>query len=329
MEKDLNPAEIGALVEAAKKGTGGAAGSPNRAVIQDCDFRSAGQFTKDQVRQITSLHETFAPTLANSLGAYLRVGFQTSLVAVEQLVYNEFLSRIPEQTYFTTVFLMPIEELGAIQMDLSLIFPMIDRLLGGPGQAVAEIRDLTEIEQQIIESVVQILCRELQSAWQVALPLQFTAGERLQHAQIRNLMPLGERILNLSFEVQIAEVHGTLNLLFPGVVTNLLLRKLAQLGITRRRHNSGDSVARIRERLLEASFNVALELRGVPILIRDVVDMQPGKLLPLGHSVRDPMFMAVNGTSAFSGIPVSCGAARGALVQEILPPPEFLQKERS
>ena len=329
METQLDSAEIGALVEAAKKGTANAAARFDRSVIQDCDFRQAGQFTKDQVRQITSLHETFAPTLANSLGAYLRVGFQTSLVAVEQLVYNEFLARIPEQTYFTTVFLMPIEELGAIQIDLSLIFPMIDRLLGGPGQAVAEIRDLTEIEQQIIESVVQILCRELQSAWQVALPLQFAAGERLQHAQIRNLMPLGERILNLSFEVQIAEVHGTLNLVFPGVVTNLLLRKLAQLGITRLRRNSADSSTRIRERLLEAKFNVALELRRIPILIRDVVEMQPGKVVPLSHSVRSPMSMAVNGTPAFSAVPVSCGVARGSLVQEILPPPEFLEKECS
>jgi flagellar motor switch protein FliM len=223
---------------------------------------------------------------------------------------------------------MPIEEFGAIQIDLSLIFPMIDLLLGGPGQGVAETRDLTEIEQQIIESVVQILCRELQSTWQVALPLQFTAGERLQQAQLGSVMPVAERVLNLSFEIQITDVRGTLNLVFPGVVSNLLLRKLAQQGITRRRR-SADSGARLRERLLEAKFNVALELCDVPIFIRDIVDMQPGKVLPLGHSLREPMFMAVNGTRAFSGIPVSCGAARGALVQEILPPPELVEKEHA
>ena len=327
MEKILNQEEIDRLFNAAKKGAIKSE-TISRAVVKECDFRQAGQLTKDQVRQITSLHESFAPNLANSLGAYLRVGFQTSLVAVEQLVYNEFLARIPEQTYFTTVLLMPIEELGAIQIDLSLIFPMIDLLLGGSGQGIGEIRDLTEIEQQIIESVVQILCRELQATWQMALPLQFTVGERLQQAQISTVMPLAERVLNLSFEILITDVRGTLNLIFPGVVSNLLLRKLAQQGMTRRRKHSGDARTRLRERVLDAKFDVALELRRVPLLIRELVEMQPGKILPLGHSLREPMSMPVNGTSVFSAIPVSCGPARGALVQEILPPPELLERER-
>ena len=326
MEKILNQEEIDRLFNAAKSGVDRIE-RVTRAVVKECDFRQAGQLTKDQVRQITSLHESFAPNLANSLGAYLRVGFQTSLVAVEQLIYNEFLARIPEQTYFTTVLLMPIEELGAIQIDLSLIFPMIDLLLGGSGQGISEIRDLTEIEQQIIESVVQVLCRELQATWQMALPLQFTMGERLQQAQISTVMPLAERVLNLSFEIQITDVRGTLNLVFPGVVSNLLLRKLAQQGMTRRRRHSGDAGARLRERLLEAKFDVGLELRHVPLLIRDVVEMQPGKILPLGHSLRDSMSMPINGTPAFSAVPVSCEPARGALVQEILPPPELIEKE--
>ncbi len=326
MEKILNPEEIDTLFNAAKKSAGNSE-KVSRAVVKECDFRQAGQLTKDQVRQITSLHERFAPNLANSLGAYLRVGFQTSLVAVEQLVYNEFLARIPEQTYFATMLLMPIEELGAVQIDLSLIFPMIDLLLGGSGQGIGEIRDLTEIEQQIIESVVQVLCRELQSTWQMVLPLQFTMGERLQQAQMGAVMPLAGRVLNLSFEIQITDVRGTLNLIFPGVVSNLLLRKLAQQGMTRRLRHSGDAGARLRDRLLDARFDVALELRRVPLLIRDVVEMHPGNILPLRHSLRDPMSMPVNGASAFSAIPVSCGSMRGALVQEILPPPELLDKE--
>ena len=329
MEKILNQEEIDQLFRAARKAGPKKPQATSRRVVQDCDFRQAGQLTKDQVRQVTSLHETFAPNLANSLGAYLRVGFQTSLVAVEQLIFNEFLARIPEQTYFTTVALSPIDEVAAIQMDLGLVFPMIDLLLGGPGQGLAEPRDLTEIEQDILESVVQILCRELQSTWEIVLPLHFTAGERLQQAQIAGLMPVAERILNLSFELQITDVRGNLNIVFPGVVSNLLLRKLAQQGMTRRRRPSADAGARLRERLLLGKFRTELELRQVPIRIRDLVELQPEKILPLRYSVREPMFMSVNGTSAFSGIPVSCGVSRGALIQQVLPPPEIVEKEHS
>ena len=76
------------------------------------------------------LHENFAPNLGNSLGACLRVAFQTSLASVEQLAYTDFIGRLPEQTYFATVLLAPLEEFASIQIDLPLIFPNIDPLLG-------------------------------------------------------------------------------------------------------------------------------------------------------------------------------------------------------
>ena len=111
MEKILNQDEIDRLFRAAQ----GSASKPAAAKkhVQDCDFRQAGQLTKDQVRQVTFLHEAFAPNLANSLGAYLRVAFQTSLVAVEQLAYGEFLGRLPEQTYFAMLMLLPLGESAA------------------------------------------------------------------------------------------------------------------------------------------------------------------------------------------------------------------------
>ena len=264
MEKVLNQEEIDRLFKAAQ-GSAPVAAPAKRRDAQECDFRQAGQLSKEQVQQVTLLHETFAPNLANSLGAYLRVGFQTSLVSVEQLAYGDFLGRVPEQTYFATVGLSPLEEWASIQLDLPLVFPIIDLLLGGPGQSLEEQRDLTEIEEHIIESIVAIICRELQATWQPVLPLEFRVGQRLKKAQIMTLMSPVERVLNLSFEIRLTDIRGTLNLIFPPVVSNMLLRKLAQQGMARRRRPSADDAARIRERLLDAKFTVQLDLPHIPV----------------------------------------------------------------
>jgi flagellar motor switch protein FliM len=327
MEKILNQEEIDKLFRSSKAS---ALSQPKavRRVVQQCDFRQSGQLGKDQVRQLTSLHENLAPNLSNSLGAYLRVAFQMSLVAVEQLTYNEFLGRMPELTYFSTALLMPIEETAALQMDLSLIFPMIDLLLGGPGNALTEPRDLTEIEEQIASTVIGVLWRELQTTWQVTWSLEFQGGPRLKQAQIMTLIPPAERVLNVSFEIQLREVHGVLNLVFPAIVSNMLLRKLSLQGMFHRRRRSGDSAARIRERLREATVTVDLDLAHVPLRLRDIVDMELGQILPLRHSLEEPMLISLNGTSVFGGTPVSCGSTRGALIQTKLPVPELLTKER-
>ncbi len=327
MEKVLNQEEIDRLFKAAQ-GSAPVAAPAKRRDAQECDFRQAGQLSKEQVQQVTLLHETFAPNLANSLGAYLRVGFQTSLVSVEQLAYGDFLGRVPEQTYFATVGLSPLEEWASIQLDLPLVFPIIDLLLGGPGQSLEEQRDLTEIEEHIIESIVAIICRELQATWQPVLPLEFRVGQRLKKAQIMTLMSPVERVLNLSFEIRLTDIRGTLNLIFPPVVSNMLLRKLAQQGMARRRRPSADDAARIRERLLDAKFTVQLDLPHIPVRIGEIVDLEVGKVLHLRQLLNVPMTIAVNGCPAFTGAPVSCGSMRGGLIYEPQAPPEIIQEER-
>ena len=317
MEKVLTQDEIDQLFRKAQGTAAKAAPPVSTRIVKECDFRQAGQLSKEQVRQVTLLHEAFAPNLGNSLGAYLRVGLQVSLVAVEQLVYSEFLSRIPEQTYFATCQLLPLEEISGVQLDLALAFPMIDLLLGGPGQGLAEPRDLTEIEEQILESVVALVCRELQTTWQSVLPLEFQPGQRVKSSQIITMIPQTEHILNLSFEIRLTDTRGNLNLVFPAAISNMLLRKLAQQGMLQRRRHSADNTVRLRELLQDCKFTVELELTRIPLRIREVVEMLPGEVLPLGHSLRESMCVTVNGRSVFSGVPVSCGLVRGGLIQDL------------
>ena len=319
MEKVLSQEEIDQLFRAAQ----GAAPETRAAlepVVRTCDFRQTGQLTKLQVQQVTLLHAPFPPNLGNSLGAYLRVGIHANLVAVEQITYGEFLSRLSEQTYMVAISLLPAEEAAAMQLELPILFPMIDVLLGGSGQGLAEPRDLTEIEEQILESVVALICRELESAWEETLPLTFRPGQRQKQAQIITMMDAGERVLYLSFEVLLNDIRGLLNLVFPSTVSNVLLRKLASQGTIKRRPSTADSSARLRERLLECGFNVELQLAHIPVRIGEIVDLQPGQIVSLHRAQQDSMSLSVNGRAIFSGVPVSCGPLRGALLQEKLEP---------
>jgi flagellar motor switch protein FliM len=315
MEKILTQDEIDQLFRAAQGGAPKVRQAPQRAV-KDCDFRQAGQLSKDQVRQITSMHETFPPNLSGALGAYLRVGIYANLVAVEQISYSEFLTRLPEQTYVATISLMPGDEWAALQLDMPLLLPMIDLLLGGSGQATTEPRDPTEIEEQILESVVAVICREIQATWRPILPLEFRMGQRLKQAQIMTLMMPGERALYLSFELLLNDIRGLLNLVFPAAISNALLRKLALQGMVQRRPSAADYSGRLRERLLDCGFMCELQITHLPIRIGDIVDLQPGSILPLHHALHDSMSFAVNGCAVFRGLPVSCGPLRGALLQE-------------
>jgi flagellar motor switch protein FliM len=329
VEKVLKQEEIDQLYRAVQGQSAKAAPAVRNRSFKYCDFRESGQLTKDQVRQVTLLHDSFAHNLSNSLGAYLRVAFQTSLVGVEQLPYSEFLGRLPELTYFCSCLLQPAGEFAAIQLDLPIVFPIIDLLLGGPGQGIEEARDLTEIEEQILESIVELICRQLQATWQSVLPLEFKMGQRERQTNIMTMMQPTERVFNLNFEIRLSETRGTFNLVFPAVVSNMLLRKLMSQGMTQRRRSSADNANRLRDLLMDCKFTVGLELPHIPLLIREVVDMEPKQILQLRHPLRDPMSMAVNGRSIFSGVPVSCGSSCGGLIQGLATLPAKPEKVNS
>src|SRR5580658_8206959 len=181
MQNVLNQEEIDAMVRAARTGGGVNSGrrEPN---VEAWDVHRAGQIGREKLAAITHLHEGFARSLTNALGTYLRVVFAAALVSAEHLTYREFTERLPETTYLADCKLEPMGVHGALQLDLKVAFPIIDLLLGGEGKGIAAARDITEIEDQIVESVARIVCRELGAAWQ-AVELQGGFERRMELAE--------------------------------------------------------------------------------------------------------------------------------------------------
>ncbi len=153
MEKLLKQDEIDALFQAARTA---APDSPMeaRARVIPYNFATSGQISNEQLRAISMLNDLFARNLTHNLAAWLRTRFQVNLVSAEQIVFNEFLLRIPEISYVASVRLEPLGALSVLQLDLALAPPVVDLLLGGEGKD-GPLRELTDIEESILGSLVR------------------------------------------------------------------------------------------------------------------------------------------------------------------------------
>ena len=115
------------------------------------DFRRPDRISKAQLRAIHNLHETFARNLGASLSAYLRAYLTASIVSVKQLAFHEFSAGLASPTCLLSLGLQPYEGNAVMELNPSLIFPMIELLLGGGGrQPVALTREITEIELKLL-----------------------------------------------------------------------------------------------------------------------------------------------------------------------------------
>jgi len=315
MEKILTQEEIDALFRAAQgRGIEKPKALGEERTLTACNFRQSARISKEQLRSVSQLHELFARNLTHSLGAYLRLAFEVNLVSAEQLNYGEFLQRIPEVTYLVSMTLRPIGVSAAVEIDLPLAFPVIDVLLGGPGRADAAVREITEIEEQILESVVGIIGRELENTWLPVLELQFTFDQRLRQADISRLMPPSEKILSLSFEIRMPEARGMLNVALPAAVSNALLRKLTQQASYRKQRGTADSASQIRRRLDRCIFPLQLVLPHQRVRVSQLLALEKGDVLKLNCSLGEAAHLLVSGMELFNAHPVRAGARRAAQV---------------
>jgi flagellar motor switch protein FliM len=320
MEKVLNQEEIDAMVRAAR-GQKSEQRQARHLNIKPCTFRHSGQLSPEQVRATNGLHEPFARSLAQSLGAYLRVMFETTLVSVEQLAYGEFLERVPPVTYMVS-FLVP--ELGAsaaLQIDHSLIYPLIDILLGGTGRCEVMPREVSEIEEQIAEGIAKIVCRELAIAW-----TPFGAGLELEKrqspAQMQRFLPPTEKTLCLSFEIKAADARGMLNLIFPRSISNTLLRKLWPEWSTGKSRSNDRSVRKLTEKMLDCPFPVTLGITGIRLPAQTVIELAPGQICNLGIPVRMGASLLIAGRKVLQAKPARVGKQRAAQICKPLTSPE-------
>src|SRR5581483_318990 len=68
----------------------------------------------------------------------------------------------------------------------------------------------------------------------------------------------------------------------------------------------------IRERILDCDIEVAAELPGLRVAVRDLIALQPGSVLKLRAPVRQPGMLTAGGQGIFEAVPVRNGTQKAA-----------------
>ena len=330
MEKILNQDEMDALFHAAKGRAGPRkqADNPTKPVTA-CNFRRAGMMTRDQLRAVNELHDSFIRGFARSLAAQLRVAAEVNLVSTEQIAYGEFLQRVPEINYVVSAHLPALDVMAAIVLDLQIAFPIIDLLLGGPGYLMPELREITEVEEEILKGLAQTICRELQSTWQPVIDTEINFDGRQRQTQIVRLMPPNEKVLSLSFEIRIGKAGGMLMTAFPAAAATAMMRKLAQQGSYRKHRTVSSVTSNLRGKLEKCTFPVELVLPGGTVSSRQLLDLKGGSILGLNLKSNQPAVLYVANQPLFVAQPVRSGSQRAGQVVKAISIPDPRRSENS
>jgi flagellar motor switch protein FliM len=286
------------------------------------DFRRPDRIPKSQVRAIHLLHDTFVRNLVSSLSAYLRSYLTVNLVSVEQLSYSEFLDGLPSPTCMVSLGLSPYDGNGVLELNPSLVFPILEMLLGGTGKSSAAIqRDITEIEQKLLDGLFRIILHDLREAWKGVTAVDFTIDSMETEPQLLHILAPNEAVVSIGVEVRIGESVGMMNIAMPSIVIKMMRQKFDQQWSVRKTHASSNEQTRVLRLLRESSLTLEAVLEGQTLTVEDLLDLKEGHLLTFDFPVERSIDLKVNGANKYRAQMVSAGKKRACLIEKVRPSP--------
>lgn len=305
--------------------TGQGTGRAKPRMIHPCNFRYAGRLSNENARFLTSLHEKFAISLTNSLELYLGASLSLKLVSLEQLAIADYVGSIVTSNYLLPCGLGVLDSSCLIDIDIALIFPMIDLLLGGPGAVGDDSHELTEIDEEILASVSALVIKEMERSWR-ALNISLTPGSPIKPAVIQTIFPANEKLVLLMFEMTIGQATGPFSIVMPTPFVGYLLRHLkaaqAKKSSLRVLHRPS-----LRERILDCNYVASTDITHMRVFLRDLIDLKPGSVLKTTAAVKRPGKITVDGTEIFEALPVRNGAYKAAQIIARSPEPAALKEQ--
>ncbi|GAB6152495.1 flagellar motor switch protein FliM [Desulfosporosinus burensis] len=319
----LSQAEIDALLSALSDGQVDVEEiqvSKSQKRIRVYDFKRPNKFSKDQIHSLQNIHENFCRGLTTYFSGNLHSVVESSVLSIEQITYDEFIRSLPNPTVLGLYSLNPLEGTVLIEVNPSLTFAVVDRLLGGQGKGMEKNRDLTEIEKTIIENRLNHMIAISEEAWAEVYELkpQFVAMET--NPQFTQIVAPNEMVVLITLEVRIGEAVGMINLCMPYLVLEPILDKLSTFFLfsTKAKVTSPEQVQAIRKKIEWAKVDMVAFLGHSEILVRDLLDLTEGDVIPLNQSVNDPLPIYVGEFMKFKSIPGLHGEHLAVQISEII-----------
>lgn len=260
------------------------------------DFKRPDKFSKDHIRTLQMMHETFARLTTTSLSAQLRALVHVHVASVDQLTYEEFIRSIPNPTTLAIINMDPLKGSAVLEVDPSISFTVIDRLFGGSGDTPKLSRELTEIEQSVMEGIIVRILGNLREAWSNVIDLRPRLGNIETNPQFAQIVPPNDMVVLITLETKLGEVEGMLNLCIPYITIEPIIVKLTQqLWYSAiRRSGTTENLGVLKDKIEDVKVDITAEVGSTSLTVKETLVLKVGDIIKLvNHKIDHPFMLKV------------------------------------
>lgn len=270
--------------------------------IRPYDFKRPERISKDQMRALEMLHETFARNFGASLSGFLRTIVEVRVSNATQMTYQEFIAGLPNPTSFNLVRCPPLEGQICLEVSPLVLYPIIDRLLGGSNKELfVPQRPMTLIETKLLQKILHRGMLALSEAWAGIRKIEFSLGEMESNPQLVQIVPPNEVVVVIGFEVKLTNRAGSMSLCIPYNAIEPLIEDLSAQSwfVTGKNHGEGGTAERIAGGLSGARVELDATLATTTISLAELRALEVGDLIITSRPANSPAVLGVEGKAKF------------------------------
>ncbi len=270
------------------------------------DFRRPERVSKEQLKGLQSLFEAFAREVSIVFPPFLRTVVRVDLISIDQLTYDEFILSVARPTALAIVNMAPLDGNAVLELNPQMIFPIVDRVLGGRGEALSEIRELTEIENRILTRIVMMILDSLRRSWAQLIEFRLSIQNLESDPLIVQIVAGSEMVVLVGYEIHIGGIVGNMNMCIPLVVLNPVLYQISQQAHYMRRMSPEMAQltrAALEHTMAKAEVPVDAVLGRAVLPLHEVAQLQVGDIIQLDTNPEEPISVEVGGIMRFEAKP--------------------------
>lgn len=289
--------------------------------VKTYDFKRPDKFSKDQIRTLYMLHESFARLLNTYLSTHLRTMVNVEVASVEQLTYQEFVQSLANPSVISILAVPPLKGNIIMEVNTEIAFAFIDRVFGGEGRVGIKTRVLTEIEEAVMKRFVDTSMKNFREAWANVADFYPTLEATESNPQFTQIVPPSDMVVIITIQMKLGDVEGMMNICIPYLVLEPIMPKLTTtfwVASTVSKDDNPDQVAILQKKLERTKVPFVVEMGRVNITIREFLTLGFGDVLQLDTNVKDELPCLVGQRKKFYCRPGTSGKKMAVQVTRIV-----------
>ncbi|QHG91495.1 flagellar motor switch protein FliM [Sulfurimonas sp. CVO] len=302
------------------------------------DFNKPNIISKDQLRSFRTIHDNIARLLSFQISSITHTTVKIQLNLVDQMRYGDFLTDLSSCTSANLFFIKPLEKNGVIDINSSIVFSILDSLLGGKGKPFDIKREFSDIELNLFEMILGVIINTLKEAWSPIIDIFAIIDSKESKPNIMQNIAENDIIITASMEVVIGQNSGVINICYPLAVLETILPKLASKNVNNNKVNIKKNKNVHLQRLLgEVKIEIEAIIGNVELTLKDVLELKSGDIIKLNKPADDIITLSIDKKDRFRGkiglkkskksmqITESIGKKKSAIIKESV----FDKKEKN